>query len=122
MKNLNIRKTAAIAGIVGVSLLTPFSKSSADAAINSHEHLYLNIGDKTIVFKECEGYVIAHRKSDHGNTIDCTIYYNDSDYGMAFSANTNDVAIFEVYDEKQIDYIDEFLESSENTKTYKLNK
>ena len=122
MKNLNIRKTAAIAGIVGVSLLTPFSKSSTDAATNSHEHLYLNIGDKTIVFKECEGYVIAHKTSDYGNTIDCTIYYNDSDDVMTFSANKNDVAIFEVDDEKYIDSIDEFLESSENIKTYKLNK
>jgi len=120
MKNLNIRKTAAIAGIVGVSLLTPFSKSSTDAAVNSHEHLYLNIGDKTIVFKECEGYVIAHKMT--GNTMDCTIYYNDSDDVMSFSANENDVTLFEVYDEKHIDSIDEFLESSENIKTYKLNK
>ena len=123
MKNLKVNKVLVTLGMaLGVTLVSSCGKNVEDKEVihnNVHTHLYITVGDETIVFKECEGYKIDTFQNTYRSTVSYEI--STSTDGILFDGKTNNYNLIYT-DHSNTDSIEEFIEANENVKVYTLEK
>ena len=122
MKKVNNKKKYALlsAYLLTLGLVDKRNKKENSNEIEKHYHLYVNVGDTTIVFKECEGYNLILYPLANKSAIRYEIYDEQRDKIM--EGYSSDYYAVET-DHTHTDDMEEFIMSNtENVKVYTLNK
>ena len=122
MKKVNKKNKYALLGAYALMLgiLAGCGKHENSNGVKEHIHLYVNVGDATIVFKECEGYnmllyPLANRSAVKYEIVDEENNQIISGYASDYFAVTTD--------HTHTDDMEEFIvANNENVKIYTLNK